>query len=137
MFVQQGGHGFAQGRIPSEVQKSMVKEMRELGVEVYCQPPNSPEFNLCDLALFWSLKSTMRSHSDELGVSTRDNKSFIQSVMWTTLRQVVEHFDARALFNASMQREMLLLQAIESNGDKVKEKHWKIRKQWGTRANEY
>jgi hypothetical protein len=85
----------------------MVADLAKKGILVIRQPSNSPESNLCDLALFNSLKSYMRSRSNEMPTSTRNNKGYIQSIMWNMMKNVVNFFEPRKLFNTSLQRQVL------------------------------
>lgn len=127
-----GGHGFAAGKHASEAQKRMVEKLDKMGILVIRQPSNSPETNLNDLALFNSLKGYMRARSNVMPESTRNNKSYIQSIMWTMLKKGVSEFEPRKLFNASLQRQVLLGMMIQNGGQSVREKHYRIREFWGT-----
>jgi hypothetical protein len=57
-----GGHGFNnfQGGVATEDQKRMVDFLEERGLEVFCQPRNSPFTNMNDLGFFNSMKAYER-----------------------------------------------------------------------------
>ena len=70
----------------------MVSFMNERGLEVFCQPRNSPFTNMNDLGFFNSMKAYMRAKSREIAKPTGKNKSLIQSEMWGLVKRFVDEF---------------------------------------------
>ena len=108
--------------------------MLDAGVEMFEQPPNSPGTNVCDLGFFNSLKAGVRAKSHKFSHPTVRNKNLIQSEIWAAVKDVVNNYDSKKLFNTVVQRQVILEQMIEAGGRTVlrTEGHAGIRKFWGT-----
>ena len=114
-------------------QKRMVDFMGERGLEVFCQPRNSPFTNMNDLGFFNSMKAYMRGKGREITKPTGKNRSLIQSEMWGLVKRFVEEFEPRKLFNIAVQKHTLMQKCIDLEGKEIpKDPHHSIRKQWGT-----
>jgi hypothetical protein len=130
-----GGHGFNnfQGGVATEDQKRMVDFLEERGLDVFCQPRNSPFTNMNDLGFFNSMKAYMRGKGSKITKPTGKNRSLIQSEMWGLVKRFVEEFEPRKLFNISVQKHALMQKCIAVEGKEFgKDSHHKIRKFWGT-----
>lgn len=130
-----GGHGFNnfRGGAVTDDQKRMVDFMGERGLEVFCQPRNSPFTNMNDLGFFNSMKAYMRGKGREITKPTGKNRSLIQSEMWAFVKRFVNEFEPRKLFNIAVQKHVLMQRCIEVEGKELRKEHHRgIRKQWGT-----
>jgi len=129
-----GGHGLS-GKTASPPQKRMKETMETTGIEVMCQAKNSPEFNMCDLGFWWSLKSAFLKHQHRLIplIKARKNKQRIEDEMWKIVVECIEGMDPRALFNIACQKHVMMQSCIQVEGGQIaKEPHVGLRKLWGT-----
>ncbi len=132
-----GGHGFNNFQSGSATlpQQEMVKEMRErYGYEVFCQPKNSPCFNMLDLGFWNSLKARVRERGKTLAKPTKANYGLIQAQMWAIIKDVVAEYDATRLFNIAVKKQVMINRCIDLLGGPMKvDPHLGVRRFWGTR----
>ena len=137
-FQQDGApaHGFdnLHGRRSTQPQLDIVADGKSKGIHVFKQPRNSPELNVLDLSIWWSLQAKAREKLATLDVDGAGyNEGFLQSKIWGAVKEAWEGLEPRTIWNSFMVRDELLKMVWDRNGGSiVKEPHAGVRRRWGT-----
>jgi hypothetical protein len=138
-YLQQdnaGGHSIARGM--SEVMMELKAWMRQHGIKMFEQPPNSPETetNIWDLGMWRSLQAGAIGEmqvSAQMVHNSEHNDSFVHRAIHKAVCKFVEEIDPKTLWNINVQRTVVLLQIKKNKGKEMgKEPHTGVRKFWGT-----
>lgn len=138
IFIQEdgaGGHGFNNraGGKPSDVHIKLENACKARGFEMRKQPANSPDFNLLDLGVWWSLKASVRQRLHEIKVVTKASEGFVRDEIWKFFIDAAEKFPYERLWNIAKAHETNLAEVIRAKGAHlVKQPHAGIRKTFGT-----
>lgn len=123
-----GGHGFNMraGGVPTIPHLQMVKAMKELGIYVMRQPPNSPCFNLNDLGFFHAFKSRASGlfstkYLEECISSTasKKNEKYYEKLLWTVSKEVLSDFPPSKLFLIALQKQVMISEGIKLEGKSI------------------
>lgn len=141
IYVQQdsaGGHGFDNFHGGEETfhQVLLERNLAQKGITLICQPKNSPSLNMCDGGFWNSIKAdvskkmlTVEYDKNHPSRST----AMIEQKLWEAVKESVENFEAKKLWNIACQKQATAKRIIELNGESVlMEPHTGIRKEWGT-----
>jgi hypothetical protein len=125
------GHNNRNQREPTIIHDEMVQMGKEMDIEVFKQPHNSPDSNPLDLGIWFALQSKVRQI--EIDEPDRVDDAYTESQIWAAVKQAWQELASRTIWNCWMVKDEILKEFRRTRGQSVVlEPHTGVRKRWGT-----